>query len=103
MRKSSRPGTTRRGGGEGVAGAPGGARAACPAAARDFLEDAKSLKAVHDEKAARQALAGAGNELRGVVHDTALYSYLLQPTPAKHDLEDVVARRLGVPLSGAGG
>ena len=87
--------------GEAVTMALGGDRDAWLAAARDFLEDAKSLKAVHDEKAARQALAGAGIELRGVVHDTALYSYLLQPTTAKHDLEDVVARRLGLPLSGS--
>jgi len=71
------------------------------AAVRSFFEDSRRPKAVHDEKATRQALAAAGLELGGVVHDTALYSYLLQPTTAKHELEDVAARRLSLPLSGS--
>ncbi|MGH9863214.1 MAG: DNA polymerase I, partial [Candidatus Acidiferrales bacterium] len=71
------------------------------AAAGAFLEDKARPKTVHNSKAAMQALAGAGLELRGVLHDTALYSYLLQPTTAKHELEDVVARRLRQGLSGS--
>ena len=72
------------------------------------MEDPARPKAVHDGKAAALALAPPlaglvteGIELRGVVHDSALYSYLLQPTTAKHTLEDVAARRLTLPLSGA--
>ncbi|MBI2955936.1 MAG: DNA polymerase I [Acidobacteria bacterium] len=70
-------------------------------AARPVLEDARQSKTVHDAKATLEALANEGITLRGVEHDTALYSYLLQPTTAKHGLEDVAARRLNLPLSGA--
>jgi DNA polymerase-1 len=71
------------------------------AVARAFLEDEQKPKTTHDAKAAALALAGDATELRGVTDDTALYSYLLQPTTAKHSLEDVAARRLNRPLSGA--
>jgi len=70
-------------------------------AAGEFLEDANRTKAVHDSKTATLALLGDDIELGGVADDTALYSYLLQPTTAKHALEDVAARRLNLPLSGA--
>jgi DNA polymerase-1 len=40
-------------------------------------------------------------DLRGADHDTALYSYLVQPTTAKHNLEDVAARRLNQQPSGS--
>ncbi len=75
-------------------------RAEWLSAARAFLEGDRTPKAVHDGKASVLALAAAGIELGGVADDTALYSYLLQPTTAKHALEDVAARRLGQPLSG---
>ncbi|MFQ5664350.1 MAG: DNA polymerase I [Terriglobia bacterium] len=77
-------------------------------AARGFLEDPQQPKIVHDGKSVALALAPTtsgpapeGIELRGVVHDTALYSYLLQPTTTKHSLEDVVVRQLNLRLSGA--
>ncbi|MGH9779682.1 MAG: 5'-3' exonuclease H3TH domain-containing protein, partial [Candidatus Acidiferrales bacterium] len=70
-------------------------------AARGFLEDAARPKAMHDSKRALHALEAEGIELRGAEHDTELYSYLLMPATAKHDLEDVAARRLSRPLSGA--
>ncbi|HKZ53490.1 MAG TPA: DNA polymerase I [Candidatus Acidoferrales bacterium] len=70
-------------------------------AAREFLEDASRPKAVHDSKTAALTLLADDIELGGVADDTALYSYLLQPTTAKHALEDVAARRLNLPLSGA--
>ncbi|MBI4467261.1 MAG: DNA polymerase I [Acidobacteria bacterium] len=87
--------------GEAAGVALNGKREAWLAAGRGFLEDPKKPKAVHDEKVARLALAAAGIELGGVVHDTALYSYLLQPTTAKHALEDVAVRRLSLRLSGS--
>ena len=70
-------------------------------AVRAFLQDPRRPKTVHNAKATCLALATAGIELRGVEHDTALYSYLLHPTTAKHSLEDVAARRLSLALSGA--
>jgi len=66
-----------------------------------LLADEARGKAVHDSKAARHALAPAGLELRGVRHDTALYSYLLDPTYGGHTLAEVALRRLGRKLSGA--
>jgi len=78
-----------------------GDRRAWVEAARPFLKDETRPKIVHDAKAAALGLAAAGIELRGVAEDTALYSYLLLPTTAKHRLEDVAARRLNLPLSGA--
>jgi len=73
------------------------------AAAQAYLEDEAAPKSVHDAKTAQLALAAAGMdlELRGVVHDTLLYSYLLQPTTAKHSLEDAALRQLNLRLSGA--
>lgn len=78
-------------------------RRAILAAAQAYLENETALKSVHDAKTAQLALAAAGIdiELRGVVHDTLLYSYLLQPTTAKHSLEDVALRQLNLRLSGA--
>jgi len=66
---------------------------------REFLEDEARPKIVHDAKLF-DLLAGP---VRGVRHATMLYSYLLRPTTAKHDLADVVARHLSATLSGAGG
>jgi DNA polymerase-1 len=93
----------------GCSSAPGSASAATLAGerrewlavARAFFEDETRPKILHDAKTAALALATEGIELRGVADDTSLYSYLLQPTTAKHRLEDVAARRLERPLSGA--
>ncbi|MFQ5927092.1 MAG: DNA polymerase I [Terriglobia bacterium] len=79
----------------------GDGRAAVLAAARSFLEDAAAPKSLHDAKTATLALATAGIELRGVTHDTLLYSYLLQPTTAKHALADAALRHLNLAVSGA--
>ncbi|MBI4462801.1 MAG: DNA polymerase I, partial [Acidobacteria bacterium] len=70
-------------------------------AARPFFEDARATKNVHDAKTAILALAAEGIELRGVGGDTLLYSYLLQPTTAKHGLADAALRHLNLALSGA--
>ena len=41
--------------------------------------------------------------MRGIRHATMLYSYLLRPTTAQHELPDVVLRHFNVTLSGAPG
>jgi DNA polymerase-1 len=69
------------------------------AAVGDFLRDSSRPKIVHDPKLI-ELLAGPA---AGIRHATMLYSYLLRPTTAKHDLADVVLRHENVVLSGAPG
>jgi DNA polymerase I len=66
---------------------------------RAFLSDASRPKIVHDPKLV-ELLAGP---VRGIRHATMLYSYLLRPTTAQHDLSSVVLRHLNLTLSGAAG
>src|SRR5260370_20175701 len=56
-------------------------------------------KAVHDWKTALRVLEGTA--LRGVQHDTRLYSYLLDPTYSSHTIPEVVLRRFNLKLSGS--
>jgi DNA polymerase-1 len=65
------------------------------------LADPGLPKAVHDWKAAGHAVALMGIEIRGVQHDSMLYSYLLDPTYPSHRLADVALRRFNRKLSGA--
>jgi DNA polymerase-1 len=69
------------------------------AALREFLGDATRPKIVHDPKLT-ELLAGPA---RGIRHATMLYSYLLRPTTAQHELPTLVLRHLNVTLSGAAG
>jgi DNA polymerase I len=69
------------------------------AALAEFLRDPTRPKIVHDPKLV-ELLAGP---LAGVRHATTLYSYLLRPTTAKHDVGDVVLRQENVTLTGAPG
>ena len=69
------------------------------AALGPWLADAARPKIVHDAKLCA-LLAGP---IACIRHATQLYSYLLRPTTAKHDLDDVVVRQLNVTLSGAPG
>jgi len=69
------------------------------AALEPFLRDAARPKIVHDPKLF-ELLAGP---VAGIRHATMLYSYLLRPTTAKHDLAEVVLRHRNVVLSGAPG
>ena len=69
------------------------------AAARTWLEDPKRNKIVHDLKSTDHGLHSAGIGLKGVTQDTAIYSYLLQPTTSKHSLDEVAMRRLSRKLS----
>jgi DNA polymerase-1 len=69
------------------------------AALAEFLSDPARPKIVHNPKLF-DLLAGP---VAGIRHATMLYSYLLRPTTAKHDLADVVLRQESVTLSGAPG
>ena len=61
-----------------------------------WLEDSASRKAVHDSKAAWLLLDKYGVALRGVEHDTLLYSFLLDAAESRHDLAAAVERHLAV-------
>ena len=69
------------------------------AALAEFLRDAARPKIVHDPKIL-ELLAGP---VAGIRHATLLYSYLLRPTTAQHELSALVLRYLNVTLSGAPG
>jgi DNA polymerase-1 len=66
------------------------------AALKGWLESSESRKTVYDLKSALLILDRQGIQLRGVQHDPYLYSYLLDATESRHDLESVAERRLGV-------
>jgi DNA polymerase-1 len=69
------------------------------ASLRAFLCDPQRPKIVHDPKLI-ELLDGP---LRGTSHAVMLYSYLLRPTTAQHNLADIVLRHLNLTLSGAAG
>ena len=66
---------------------------------RAFLADPRRPKIVHDPKLI-ELLVGP---LRGVNHAVMLYSFLLRPTTAQHNLAEVALRHLNLTLSGATG
>ncbi|ASU57585.1 MULTISPECIES: DNA polymerase I [Nocardiopsis] len=61
----------------------------------DFLADPRRPKAVHEYKGALLALGAHGWELGGVVSDTALAAYLVQPGQRRFDLADLCRKYLG--------
>jgi DNA polymerase I len=63
------------------------------------LHDEKRRKIVHDPKLF-QLLAGRTEKIE---HATQLYDYLLRPTTAKHEFEDVVFRNFNAPIGGGAG
>jgi len=67
---------------------------------REVLEDKSVPKSIHDYKNAIHAFESRKVNLRGVVHDPMLYSYLLDPTYSSHRLADVALRRFNLKLSG---
>ncbi len=69
------------------------------AALAEFLADPQRPKIVHDPKLT-ELLVGSIQNIR---HATTLYSYLLRPTTAQHDLASVVLRHANETLSGAAG
>ncbi len=70
---------------------------------RALLEDESIPKQIHDWKSMLHALAKQEVKLRGVVDDTMLLSYALNPTHSTQTLADVAARAgLAAPNSAAG-
>jgi DNA polymerase-1 len=69
------------------------------AALRPWLADAASPKIAHDPKLLELLLG----PVAGIRHATMLYSYLLRPTTARHDLTEVILRHLNVNLAGEAG
>jgi len=67
---------------------------------RSVLTSSTPSKAIHDYKSAIHALDSLGVHLQGVLHDSMLYSYLLDPTYSSHRLADVALRRFNLKLSG---
>ena len=67
---------------------------------QEALANDALTKAVHDYKATIHALAPLGIALENVRHDTALYSYLLNPTYSSHTLPEVALRRFNLRLAG---
>ncbi len=64
------------------------------------LADPAVPKAIHDYKTAMHVFEEQGIEVRGVAHDSMLYSYLLDPTYSSHRLPDVALRRFNLKLGG---
>jgi DNA polymerase-1 len=69
------------------------------AALSEFLRDPARPKLVHDPKLLDLLAAPAA----GIVHATMLYSFLLRPTTAQHELPALVLRHLNLNSSGAPG
>lgn len=68
-----------------------------------LLADPERPKAVHEYKGAVLALGAQGWSLGGVVCDTALAAYLIQPGRRRFDLDDLVRKYLGQELEETGG
>src|SRR5690606_6067877 len=65
---------------------------------RDWIEDESSPKIVHDAKTLKLDLLGRELELRGVVADTMLMNYLLEPTRQQHPLATISKKHLSCEL-----
>ncbi|WP_426999147.1 DNA polymerase I [Pseudarthrobacter sp. N5] len=66
-----------------------------------WLEDADSLKVMHGFKASLKALAARGLRLDGVVDDTAISGYLIQPDRRSYELAELAQHHLKISLSSA--
>ncbi|MCW4464542.1 DNA polymerase I [Glutamicibacter sp. MNS18] len=72
----------------------GEADAETDAALAAYLADATAPKVLHDAKATMHLLADRGLVLDGVVDDTLIGAYLIQPDRRSHDLADVAQYHL---------
>jgi len=63
------------------------------------LADKSIPKAIHDWKTASHALANL--DLEGIMHDSRLYSYLIDPTYSSHRLDNVALRYFNLKLGGS--
>ncbi len=70
-------------------------------ALKRWLEDPSKPKWVHDAKEMETAVRLAGLEVRGVVFDTLLAGYLLDPAEASYPLASLTQRYLGTDLVSA--
>jgi DNA polymerase-1 len=64
------------------------------AALATWLADPARPKVLHDAKGPRHALAAHGWTLEGLISDTALAAYLVQPDQRSYDLSDLTLRYL---------
>ena len=62
---------------------------------KPLLEDPTRPKVLQNAKFDRNVLAAAGIELRGVLYDTMLESYVLDSVASRHDLDTLALRHLG--------
>ena len=60
----------------------------------DYLGDPRAPKVLHDAKASMHLLAERGLDLVGVVDDTLIGAYLIQPDRRSHDLTDIAQYHL---------
>lgn len=67
----------------------------------EWLADSAVEKSVHDAKMAAHCLAGRGWQLGGVVVDTLVASYLVNPGQRATSFDEVLQRHTGVELSPA--
>ncbi|HET7414737.1 MAG TPA: DNA polymerase I [Arthrobacter sp.] len=67
-----------------------------------WLADLDAPKIVHDFKVIYKALAQRGLELAGIVDDTVLSGYLVQPDRRSYDLADLCQYHLRISLDGQG-
>jgi len=65
----------------------------------EVAQDGKRRKIVHDPKLFQLLMGPAQN----IEHATQLYSYLLKPTTANHNFEDVIFRQFNMPMGGGAG
>ena len=61
---------------------------------REFWENSKIPKVLHNAKPACVALANEGMSLQGIQWDTMLMSYLIQPNRSNHNLDEIGFARL---------
>jgi len=61
---------------------------------KPWLEDARPTKILQNAKFDMHALANHGITLRGLVDDSMLESYVLNPTASRHDMDTLAAREL---------
>ena len=66
---------------------------------KQALADSAIPKAIHDSKAAMHVLEQCGIALAGVLDDSLLYAYLLDPTYTKYGLSDVAFRAFNLKMS----
>ena len=62
---------------------------------RSWLEDERPTKILQNAKFDMHAFANHGITLRGLVDDSMLESYVLDPTASRHDMDTLAGRELG--------